>query len=388
MVQENYPLPIKGGLNGKNKDFVLTKDEYAEVHSGSKMYSIDCEMCRTISGFSELTRVSIVDEKFNVIYDTLVKPDNKITDYLTPYSGITPEMLRNVETRLSDVQKFIRAFLPADAILVGQSLNSDLQALKMMHPYVIDTSVIFNITGVRYHKTKLKTLASTFLNEKIQNSKSGHCSTEDSIASMKLVKLKLANSVDFGDTILSNRTQLKSYASKYKKDNRPTKLKEENNYTYSLGSLIFDRIGKETKTTEAKTSAIYGCTDVMNDYSKFIMKSNLNIMDDKDFQKGDSVRLVITESNKETVKRCSQISMEHALNLCHLKLSKEEILEENFCNTLRTVDNWIKKLWKYAANKALICVVFSGEENSFNGACFLGLKKSNDIENDASSHET
>ena len=47
------------------------------------------------------------------------------------------------------VQTSLREILPEDCILVGQSLNSDLNALKMMHPYVIDTSVIFNITGDR-----------------------------------------------------------------------------------------------------------------------------------------------------------------------------------------------------------------------------------------------
>ena len=48
------------------------------------------------------------------------------------------------------MQAELRRILPGDCILVGQSLNSDLNALKMMHPYVIDTSVIFNITGERW----------------------------------------------------------------------------------------------------------------------------------------------------------------------------------------------------------------------------------------------
>ena len=53
------------------------------------------------------------------------------------------------------VQTSLREILPEDCILVGQSLNSDLNALKMMHPYVIDTSVIFNITGDRSLLTHL-----------------------------------------------------------------------------------------------------------------------------------------------------------------------------------------------------------------------------------------
>lgn len=150
----------------------MTKDMYIEATATSPMFGLDCEMCRTTSGELELTRISLVDESMNVslkstvfvrvkvyknsikslsqiIYDSLVKPENPITDYLTRYSGITEELLDNVTTTLLDVQEMLRKLLPADAILVGQSLNFDLHTLKMMHPYIIDTSVIFNITGDR-----------------------------------------------------------------------------------------------------------------------------------------------------------------------------------------------------------------------------------------------
>ena len=40
-----------------------------------------------------------------------------------------------------------------------QGLNNDLNALRLMHPYIIDTSVIFNITGVRWRKSKLSLLS-------------------------------------------------------------------------------------------------------------------------------------------------------------------------------------------------------------------------------------
>lgn len=39
-----------------------------------------------------------------MLLDTLVKPRNKIVDYLTKYSGVTKKMLKNVDVRIEDVQ--------------------------------------------------------------------------------------------------------------------------------------------------------------------------------------------------------------------------------------------------------------------------------------------
>lgn len=108
-----------------------TKSKYTEVTPSSPMFAIDCEMCRTVTGQLELTRITVVNENLEMIYDTLVKPFNKITDYLTRFSGITKQMLDPVTVRLSDVQKKIQEILPPDAILIGQSLNCDLHAMQV-----------------------------------------------------------------------------------------------------------------------------------------------------------------------------------------------------------------------------------------------------------------
>lgn len=68
---------------------------------------------------------------FQVVYESLVKPHNQITNYLTKYSGITEKMLQNVHKRIEDVQDDLIKLLPADAILVGHSLNTDLHAIKV-----------------------------------------------------------------------------------------------------------------------------------------------------------------------------------------------------------------------------------------------------------------
>lgn len=126
-------------METKYTGYVLSKDVYQPVTHYSPMLGIDCEMCRTTCGDLELTRVSVVDENNEVFYEQLVKPDNKIVDYLTQFSGITAKMMKNVTKRLQDVQEDLRRILPPNAILVGQSLSNDMHALKLMHPYIIDT---------------------------------------------------------------------------------------------------------------------------------------------------------------------------------------------------------------------------------------------------------
>ncbi|XP_021379448.1 putative RNA exonuclease NEF-sp isoform X2 [Mizuhopecten yessoensis] len=198
MVLESFPMPI---LN-TNTDFVYTKEEYETVTNRSPIFAVDCEMCLTVRMKSELTRVSVVNENLECIYDTFVKPNYKIRDYLTRYSGITKQILDPVKTRLSDVHKHLRKILPADAILCGQSLCGDLNALQMFHPYVMDTSVMYNLNGDRKRKTGLKRLTAVFLRRDIQMGSSGHNSIEDATATMELVKVKLANDIAFGDCVL------------------------------------------------------------------------------------------------------------------------------------------------------------------------------------------
>lgn len=49
-------------------EYIFTKDNYFEATAKSPMFALDCEMCRTITGNLELTRISLVDESFNVSY--------------------------------------------------------------------------------------------------------------------------------------------------------------------------------------------------------------------------------------------------------------------------------------------------------------------------------
>uniref|UniRef100_A0A3Q1C1M0 Exonuclease domain-containing protein n=1 Tax=Amphiprion ocellaris TaxID=80972 RepID=A0A3Q1C1M0_AMPOC len=111
------------------EEFVST-DSVDCVTDSSPLYGLDCEMCLTEKGH-ELTRVSVVDSDGNCVLDNLVKPKNRILNYLTKFSGITAAMLQPITTTLRDVQEKLRMLLPGDAVLVGHSINNDLIALKV-----------------------------------------------------------------------------------------------------------------------------------------------------------------------------------------------------------------------------------------------------------------
>lgn len=54
-------------------------------------------------------------------------------------------------------------------------------------------------------------------------------------------------------------------------------------------------------TKNKNTAAIIGSSEIMSEYSKYLMNSSFNVMDDENFAKNDQVRLVIADNNKHAV---------------------------------------------------------------------------------------
>lgn len=99
---------------------------------------------------------------------------------------------------------------------------------------------------------------------------------------MKLVQLKLANSVDYGDAVLLGRCDieiLKMETAKRSPAERSLKT-EMRKYATS----IFNHV-----TKDQKTAAVVGDEEVMSEYSTFLTPS-IKIMDDENFDKNDQVR--------------------------------------------------------------------------------------------------
>uniref|UniRef100_A0A1B6EF18 Exonuclease domain-containing protein n=1 Tax=Clastoptera arizonana TaxID=38151 RepID=A0A1B6EF18_9HEMI len=355
LVEEGFPLPLKGELSNRYSTYVLTKDSYTEVTAFSPMYGVDCEMCQTIDG-NELTRISIVNEDHQVVYETLVKPYNKIRNYLTQFSGITPAMLKNVTKRLEHVQQDLRALLPPDVILVGQSLNNDLHALKMMHPYVIDTSVIFNLSGERHRKSKLSLLSNVFLNELIQQGTHGHDSVEDSMASLKLVQLKLSKSPEFGDAVICGR-QYQNFNTQIEIKQPEEKNKFQTNNDCNLATSLFSHVASQNKTVSLVTS-----TEVLSEYTTYITAATFST------DECTKVECQVTASNSEAIKKTLEEAAKHKFCMTHLQLQEGE--------NISNVDKWASQLIRNGNKNSLVIVVLAGNPSSkSNGAAFLHLQK-------------
>eukprot|EP00697_Spironema_sp_BW2_P017323 gnl/Spiro4/8962_TR4729_c0_g1_i1.p1 gnl/Spiro4/8962_TR4729_c0_g1~~gnl/Spiro4/8962_TR4729_c0_g1_i1.p1 ORF type:complete len:276 (+),score=40.71 gnl/Spiro4/8962_TR4729_c0_g1_i1:31-858(+) len=149
--------------------------------------AMDCEMVGVGPGAtrSALARASIVNYKGDVILDTYVSVPEKITDYRTWVSGIRPHDLVGAPS-LATVQQQVAEILKG-RVLIGHSLNNDLQALLMDHPRkMIRDTARYNPLRRNHRPQALKTLARSELGLSIQSGE--HSSVQDAQTVMAIYR--------------------------------------------------------------------------------------------------------------------------------------------------------------------------------------------------------
>lgn len=187
--QHNYHHVWSGlqdGFNGPLDGYVETVEPEEEADDDNYgVFALDCEMCYTLNGL-ELTKVTIVNSDGRLVYEKLVRPDAKIVDYNTRFSGITEKMLsvRGVRT-LQHVQADLLRLINSRTILIGHAIHNDLRALKLLHRTVIDTSLVFPHHFGQPYRLSLRQIVKTYLHRDIQTGDQGHCSFEDSRACLE-----------------------------------------------------------------------------------------------------------------------------------------------------------------------------------------------------------
>lgn len=184
-------------------DFIATPATSSQITR--RVVAIDCEMVGVLHGKpsergerGELAQLCAVDIlSGETLIDKLVSPEEKVINWRTRYSGISPATINaaRAEGRLLRGWRVARAellrYIDADTILVGHDLQSDLHVLRLAHSRIIDTAMqtaeaVFG--GVeRFRRIwGLKNLANVLTGLKIQVGKHGHDCVEDTLATREI----------------------------------------------------------------------------------------------------------------------------------------------------------------------------------------------------------
>ncbi|KAJ1326229.1 RNA exonuclease [Microdochium nivale] len=196
--------------------------------------AFDCEMGYTVYGM-ELIRLTVVSWPDGAeMLDVLVQPYGEVLDLNTRYSGVRPEDMASAirwkpgddhrpavvaggESSASGPTPTIRklklvpspkaardlmfALISPQTPVIGHALENDLNAVRMVHPTVVDTVLLYpHRRGALPLRYGLKYLMDTHLGRQIQTAGEtpggeqgavGHDSAEDARAAGDLVRLKV-----------------------------------------------------------------------------------------------------------------------------------------------------------------------------------------------------
>ena len=176
----------------------------------------DCEMGFTTMGLEliRLTATSWPDGK--KLVDVLVRPIGEVLDLNSEFSGVWMDDFRNAPPYIiptnSDgsgpqadddslhivespaaARELLFSLLTTSTPLMGHALENDLNAVRIIHPTIVDTVLLFPHPRGLPIRHGLKQLVKTHLNKNIQMAGAqGHDSAEDARAAGELIRFHLA----------------------------------------------------------------------------------------------------------------------------------------------------------------------------------------------------
>ena len=222
----------------------------------SKAFSLDCEMCYTTLGM-ELIRLTVVDfPNGGTVLDALVRPKGEILDLNTRFSGVSVKqytsakpypsttdtsgsMLPSPEAAREEVLQLLhsdrsRRDISSSwsgegdhmgtaedkdrnevTVLIGHALENDMNVLRLCHPYIVDTCILFPHRRGFPMRNKLAWVAERHLKWRIQAQSlppsgidseealwmQGHDSSVDARCAGELVRWKIREIVKAGGIV-------------------------------------------------------------------------------------------------------------------------------------------------------------------------------------------
>jgi len=175
----------------------------------------DCEMSYTTRGL-ELIRLTALSWPSNTtVLDVLVRPFGEILDFNTRFSGVDKEVYLSapdyghagkspkyspgeqlqIVASPAAARALLFDHLDPDTPLIGHAIDNDLNVCRIIHPFVIDTVLLYPHSKGLPIRYKLRDLARMHLDREIQansgDGSEGHDSKEDSAATGDLVRKKV-----------------------------------------------------------------------------------------------------------------------------------------------------------------------------------------------------
>jgi hypothetical protein len=170
----------------------------------------DCEMGYTTHGLELMRLTAIAWPTHKPLVDVLVRPIGHLLDVNTRFSGITVEQFLNAKPydpadpkpRRNDIRIVDSPYAARDLFLthittttpvLGHALENDLNTLRIIHPTIIDTVLLFPHRRGLPLRHGLRFLAKDKLDIDIQQGgAAGHDSFEDAKTTGELIRFKVA----------------------------------------------------------------------------------------------------------------------------------------------------------------------------------------------------
>ena len=184
--------------------------EHTPARSGvPQPISFDCEMAYTALGM-EVVRVTAVSwPQGQTLLDVLVRPYGEVLDLNTRFSGVSKKIFAETPRYEDDIgeatatvsgylqkvsspaeaRKLLFDLIAPETPLIGHAIDNDLNTLRIIHPFVIDTVLLYPHKRGLPMRNSLRILAFEHLDGRVIQSVNnlGHDSKEDAIATGDLV---------------------------------------------------------------------------------------------------------------------------------------------------------------------------------------------------------
>lgn len=174
----------------------------------------DCEMGYTTLGLELIRLTATAFPDGRPLLDVLVRPLGEVLDLNSRFSGVWPEdwakatpfdddavqsdtdtgpVLQIVDSPVVARELLFRLLTP-ETPLIGHALENDLNAVRILHPVIVDTCLLYEHPRGLPIRYGLKVLMKKFLDRDIQmGGDQGHDSKEDARAAGDLVRRRIGN---------------------------------------------------------------------------------------------------------------------------------------------------------------------------------------------------